>query len=283
MVPLEPSVTKTLIRTKGSDLQPPAAVQAANRGAAVGAVGKPVDQRLGAVLDMAPPDDLARKVSQQIQDDPRDVAAHLEYQLFQFLQGQSVPDLTALAPLPADDRELVTAMLDGLSNFRSTLRADGNALMATKVRPLQEMAERLREQADLSIPRVALCTEVRQFGVYTPVDSARFAAGREHEVIVYCELQNFASHLNSQQAWETKLSYEGGLYSEDGGGMQIDIRKASEVLDQCRSRRSDFFLADKIKLPAQLPIGRYLYKVTVIDEHANRIAEASVPLQVVVR
>jgi hypothetical protein len=35
-----------------------------------------------------------------------------------------------------------------------------------------------------------------------------------------------------------------------------------------------------IKLPASLTIGRYLLKVTIIDQQANRVAEASVPLVV---
>ena len=38
-----------------------------------------------------------------------------------FLRDQSVPDLASLTSLPTEDRELVSAVMDGLSNFRNTL------------------------------------------------------------------------------------------------------------------------------------------------------------------
>jgi hypothetical protein len=40
---------------------------------------------------------------------------------------------------------------------------------------------------------------------------------------------------------------------------------------------------DKVRLPANLTIGRYLLKVTIVDQFANRIAETTVPLQVVAK
>lgn len=225
---------------------------------------------------------LERKFAQRIGEYPRDVAAHLDYQLLQFVKDQSVPDLNAISTLPAEDREVVTALLDGLSNFRNTVRADNNALLSKKVSPIVAMADRLRASANLTIPTVSLCTSVQQFGVYTPVESSRFKAGVDNQVILYCEVANFASHLNSRGMWETKLTYESTLYTDDDAGLSVWQGKPTPIADECRNRRHDFFLADKISLPANLPVGRYLMKVSIVDQHANRIAEATVPLQLVI-
>src|SRR5687767_3346735 len=226
---------------------------------------------------------LERKFAQRVKDYPRDVAAHFDFQLFQFLQDKSVPDLNTIAALPVEDREMVTALLDGLSNFRNVVRADNNTLLSKKIAPIVEMADRMRAQADLSIPTAALCTRVEQFGVYTPVAATRFVSGAPNEVILYCEVANFASHLNGKGAWETKLKYTTALYTDNEAGMPVWQGNDTPITDECRNRRRDFFLADKITLPANLPIGGYLMKVSIVDLHANRIAEATVPLQVVAR
>jgi hypothetical protein len=222
--------------------------------------------------------DLQQKLTQRMKEHPRDVAAQLDYQLLQFISDESVPDMRAMAPLPQEDRELVTAILDGLSNFRSGVRADNNMLLSKKVRPLLDLADRLRSQSDLTIPTVALCKRVDGFGVYDPIEPARFGAGREHPVIIYSEVANFDSHRNSNKQWETKLTVEEVLYTESGMSVWPDKPDTKTITDLSRNRRHDFFVVKVIHLPATLTIGRYLLKVTITDQQANRVAEATVPI-----
>jgi hypothetical protein len=219
---------------------------------------------------------LSEKLATRVREYPRDVSAHLEYQLLQFLLDEQVPQLAALAALPNEDRELVTAVLDGLSLFRSTLRSDNNMLLSKKIRPLIDMADRLRSQADLTIPAVALCKSVEGFGKYQPIDPARFAAGAEHKAIVYCEVSNFMSNLNELHQWETRLRQELVLYTE--GGVPVWNDRTATIVDTARNRRHDFFINKRIVIPGNLTVGRYLLKVSIIDEQANRVAEQTVPL-----
>jgi hypothetical protein len=219
---------------------------------------------------------LGERLATRIRDYPRDVSGHLEYQLMQLLLDQQVPQLAALAALPTEDREMVSAVIDGLVMFRNTLRADNNTLLSRKIGPLLEMADRLRTQADLSIPTVALCRSVRGFGDYDAIEPARFAAMTEYKVILYCEVANFSSGLNDQQQWETVLKQEMVLYTEQGVPVWSD--KTESIKDLARSRRHDFFVNKRITIPRNLTIGRYLLKVTIVDVHANRVAEASVPV-----
>jgi hypothetical protein len=222
--------------------------------------------------------DLQQKLSRRVSDYPRDVCGHLEFQLLQFLLEEPVPHLSTLTSLPAEDRELVTAVLDALSNFRHTLRSDNNMLLSRKMRPLVDLADRLRTQAELTIPTLTLCSRVDGFGVFTPMEP-RFIAGRPAETIIYCELENFAAHQNESNQWQVNLTKNVVIYSETG--MQVWEDKADQVHDVARSRRRDFFLRKRIALPATLPIGRYLLKVSIVDEQANRVAESSLPIVIV--
>ena len=121
---------------------------------------------------------------------------------------------------------------------------------------------------------------VKRFGVYEPMDPPRFIAGKkDNDAIIYCEVANFASQMTPDKMWETKLKQEAVLYSETGLAVWSD--KSDTVTDLSRNRLHDFFIADKVRIPGNLPVGRYLLKMTVTDLHANRVAEATVPVQVV--
>jgi hypothetical protein len=232
-------------------------------------------------------DELTRRLSQRVKDYPQDVAGQFEFQLLQYLRGEPVPNLQTLNGLPNEDREIVSALMDGLSNFRSALRTDNNMLLSRKIQPILDLADRLRSQAELSLPTVAICSEVKRFGLYTPVEPARFAAGSDPAICVYCEVENFASQLNSNKLWETKLRMDLVLYEDQGLEVWSPDKKRQNVamptIEATRAHRHDFFLTREIHLPKSLPVGRYILKVTVVDMQANRIAENSVPLEIVIQ
>lgn len=223
--------------------------------------------------------DLAATLAQRLRDNPGDLAVHLDFQLLRFLQDEPVPDLDAIAGLPGEDRELLTAVVDALSNFRNGARADNNMLLSQKIKPLLDLAGRLRSQAELSIPTIALCSKVKRFGIYEPMPG-RFAAGRvSNFTLVYCELDNVSARKNEKGEWESRLSQQAVLYKEDGQAVWSNERHS--VTDRSRNRRQDFFSAQTIELLPSLAIGRYLLKVTVEDEQVRRVAEATVPIEIV--
>jgi hypothetical protein len=223
-----------------------------------------------------PNDPMAQKIEKRVKEYPRDLSGHLDFQLLRFLQDERVPELNTISALPTEDRELLAAVVDGLSNFRSGLRQDNNMLPSRKIRPLMDMADRLRGVADLSVPTIALCTDVRTFGEYTPINPPRFAANKSHDVILYCEVENFSSQLDDQHMWVTKLAKEAVLYTENG--MPVWSDKTEAITDTARRRRHDFFIVKKLRLPANLAVGRYLMKVSIQDQQVNRVAEATLPI-----
>ena len=79
--------------------------------------------------------------------------------------------------------------------------------------------------------------------------------------------------------YETKLTQETTLYTE--AGLPVAQEKARTLIDLSRNRRHDFFVVKMMKVPATLPIGRYLLKVTIIDQTVSRVAETTIPITVV--
>jgi hypothetical protein len=225
-------------------------------------------------------DDMASKLAARAKDYPADLSAQVDQQILKFLRDESVPDMQSLAGLIPEDRELLSALMDSLTNFRNQLRSDHNMLFSKKIRPLVELADRLKSQAELSVPTVALCTGVKAFGVYDPIEPARFIAGREQRVVVYCEVENFLSQPNEKNLYETRLTQDIVLY-EESSGLPVWTDKKSTYVDLARHRRHDFFMGKIITLPANLTINRYLLKVTVEDQQARHIAENTVPVEIV--
>jgi hypothetical protein len=228
-----------------------------------------------------PTDDYEKKLHQNVTDYPRDLGNQLDYQLLRFVRDEPAPDLSTVSGLTAEDREIISALVDGLSNFRNTVRADNNLMLSRKIQPLLDMDDRLRAKAELTIPTIALCTRVDSFGVYRPVTGIRFAAGRENEVIVYCEVSNFNSVQGEDKMWETRLNQEMTLYTESGMAVWPQDSDQQLFVDTAHTHRHDFFIPRRLKLPSELTIGRYLLKVTITEPDTNRMAEATTPLEIV--
>jgi hypothetical protein len=223
-------------------------------------------------------DELLLKLSRAVKDDPKNLSAHVDLQFLHLLLGHSTPQMDTIAPLAAEDRELIAAVLDGFNNFRATTRGEYGGLLGKKIRPLLEMAERLRAQSDLRIPTLALCTRVEGFGNYEPL--THLFANREYPVILYCEIENFSSHVNAGKNWETNLTQECLLYN--AAGQRIWEDKRTSIADTCRNRRRDFFVVKMLRIPPLTP-GQYSLKITITDPQSNRGTQATLPLQIVER
>jgi hypothetical protein len=286
--PVEPAPTAVAPAVATSNPAP--ATQAAR--ATVAAATAPIESTLASASDppiepaRAKQDSMEQRLLDRAKDQPRDLAPQFDLQLARLVQNQPIPD-GSINSLPPDDRDLLAALCEGLARFRAAARGAGSALLSSRIQPLVDMTDGLRLRAGLTLPAVVLCRTVSQFGVYEPfataAQPASFPAGRETPVIIYCEVANFASQQSKDRQWETNLSYEMSLFREGSPSMPVLGKKPAAIVDRCRNRRHDFFLADPIKLPPSLAPGKYVLKVTIVDQQAHRIAESTVPLNMVAR
>jgi hypothetical protein len=78
--------------------------------------------------------------------------------------------------------------------------------------------------------------------------------------------------------WETTLTEEVVLYRGDREVWRKG--KPDPIADHCRNKRHDFYLTNLLQFPASLQAGAYTLKVTVVDQVANRVAEAVLPVTI---
>ena len=133
----------------------------------------------------------------------------------------------------------------------------------------------------LEIPKIELCTKVESFGRFSPLGTHKFLARTNPRVIVYSELQGFASELEGDQ-YVTRLATRISLESERDG-IEVWSRNPewTAVVDASPVRRSEFFVGEIIPISEHLTVGSYLLRVAIRDESTGRVATTSMPIQIV--
>ncbi|MEM6315205.1 MAG: hypothetical protein AAF743_14020, partial [Planctomycetota bacterium] len=226
-------------------------------------------------------DALQAEIDARLDADPRDVQAHLERQVINWLRNEPAPDPTAIADLPVADRELISAVIDGLSNLRIALDPSTSGLQRDRVAPVLEMAERLRDAGTLTLGEVVLCHSISGFGLYEPMKPAfpaKIPSGWNGQALLYAEVDGFASQLVEDGQWETRLTEQCTLYSNTG--LQVWAGPANEVIDRSHNKRRDFHISKILRLPEDLPPGAYTLKLTLTDTTSNRLTEQTIGIRI---
>jgi hypothetical protein len=187
----------------------------------------------------------------------------------------------ARAPLDlvtAEQQELATRFVEAWIAIRDWHAGDPSRAATVAARELDELRQALQRLSDLSVPTVKICAAVRSFGQYDALEPARFIAGTSTEFVLYCEVNDFVSELRD------------GLYTSTfdmtttvlnrAGDSVLDIKDAN-IVDRCRNRRRDCFIPRLVRLPATLPPGQYVAKVTLVDKLGQKVAENRATFQLV--
>jgi hypothetical protein len=187
-------------------------------------------------------------------------------------------------------------------------------------RLLSEYGDKLADERPLKITAAALCTSVQSYGSYTKFPENTFLQGRAQPVIVYVALDNFAQRpaaassrtdgaldgaaFNAPSAkerekkasskWKPKAEAaapaakelvveltESIAIHDDSDDIVVWKAPEASIRDVARDRRKDYYLVQRIELPARLTLGRYNLKVTVHDAASGATDEAVIPFDVV--
>ncbi|MEM7680445.1 MAG: hypothetical protein AAF288_00665 [Planctomycetota bacterium] len=196
----------------------------------------------------------------------------------------------ALLAVAAGDGAPPMALLDSLGRddarrAESLARVAGLARHAA-VEPAGDLTD-LRREIDALAPLLGvrattleLCSRVAGYGVYDPIRQRTFALGQPHQLIVYVELEGFASKpMPGSDEYEVRLQQELTLF-ETTRGLAVWRQKPAEIVDRSRNRRRDFFVVQMATLPDDLPSGEYVLKVTGTDKHAGMVYARGVEIEI---
>lgn len=191
--------------------------------------------------------------------------------------ASKTPDSGPAKDLSPADQKLYGDLLTALQTMPAAAPA---TTIADRAAPLVAAAKKWEADADISLPKLILASRVDSYGVYSPVE-AKFETGQRHTVIIYCEVANFASKKSDDGWFQTRLSQQETLITEDG--LLVWRPNAEEVEDRSMNQRRDFYLVKKLTIPENLAVGKYTLRMSVTDKNTNKIAMVAIPIEVVAK
>lgn len=230
---------------------PAAAPGSPNQPAEPGRVQQPVNlsnviSQLEQALEQQPPT-------------PEDVLRLRLLYLAAGMDDKSTAPVNGMDPVQA---ELLTAIVKTVASTRQSIQQPQNSSTAA-LTCADELRRLLGQQLGVSIPRVALVTKVNSFGDYEAISPLRFKQGNEIHAYVYTEISNFRSEPMDGDRLHTLVSEQVQVF--DAAGKSVWERNEPKIEDVVRTPRRDFFIPFPLHLPASLPPGDYVVKVTVED------------------
>ncbi|MFQ5428840.1 MAG: hypothetical protein ACE5E1_00910 [Phycisphaerae bacterium] len=219
---------------------------------------------------------LAKRVS----SDPNDIEAQYRLRLMYLIDGQDAKALAPIEGMDADIQEIIQAQIRALIAGRSASGRDSAEWANRQREAIEDLRTRVRARADLTVPKVVLCTAIDGFGRYEPIEPARFPAGRNNLVLIYIEVDNFSSKKTRSGLYRTLLSVRQNLFSKDG--QKLWSKRDDNIEDLSREQRQDFYLTiGPISIPKSLAPGTYTLKVEVEDMLAGKLNSGVARFQIV--
>lgn len=205
------------------------------------------------------------------QEGKQDVDGEWRLRLAQLAADRVADARQVSKSLPQDAQNVLSAYVDAGAAIRDLAR---NPLMesdeaVSRVGKLQSL---IRERSDPKVSSISFCRKVSTFGAYEAMSKDDFVAGRSTQTIVYCEVDCLRSDKTADGGFQARLATRLEILTTDG--KSVWQREEPEITDTCRRERRDFFIAQRITVPATLAAGNYVLKVSVEDKIANRAGEA---------
>jgi hypothetical protein len=189
------------------------------------------------------------------------------------LEPQAIPDLTE------KERDLLGKLQAFFAELGKSLDGSPDADKAI-IEAVAKLRESIVKEPQLKLATIALCTRVGGFGDFSEFDKRAFLALAEQKAIVYLEIEDFTSQLNSKSEYVTEISQQLTIYN-DRDGIPVWRGDWQAAVDVTKNKRQDFFTVQVITLPKALSVGKYHMKVRVRDEKSGAEAENSLDFEMV--
>jgi hypothetical protein len=179
--------------------------------------------------------------------------------------------------LSEQEQQFWSEELFGLATSLDPSVAPAERRYTLAARHLRQAALELGQQGLLDVRNAAFCSQVDSYGIYRRMNEGgdEFKAGQE--VLLYAEVENFASQTQPD-GFHTSLASRYEILDERG---QIVARHEFAPLEEtCRNQRRDYFIQHRMWIPKNLARGRYRLRLVLIDNHAHKQGEAHLPFAV---
>jgi hypothetical protein len=226
--------------------------------------------------DCVPPtwDELFRELADRMREradgsDPDGAMTRVHAALLDILYQSVQAERPGTAPDPELWRQLAPAVALALGSS-SAPRASQEVIES-----LQVATELLRGPGRFQVRGLAFCRRIRGYDNIERLETTAFAAGQP--LLLYSEVEHFFSEP-TDGGFHTKLSSALELIAP--GGQTVWRQDFAAVEDMSDAPRRDFFLSHSLRLPAKLSPGRYILRITLHDELADRTTTGTIALTI---
>lgn len=266
----------------------PAAVQTVAATAAPAPDGKYAlsndwDTQLRRLIDMIEQEIAKPSATASSVDDEKSRLAelHVYLRMLYLMDSQETRSMQAIPDIPPTHQEFWTQMFWGMTNYFDREGIEDPSHRATEtITQLRAAIERLKPESRLQLRNASFSHKINSFGDYEQFNRDEFDAGQP--VLVYVEVQNFASEMGKDGLYKTRLRSSIEIHKAgrgpESGLMHSEDFPATE--DTCRNLRQDYFHSYRIDLPNNLTPGPYILKLMVEDEVSQRISTTSLSFTV---
>lgn len=196
-----------------------------------------------------------------------------DLRLLWLVAGQSADAVSVIESLPTDEQEFWQAMMLAMTYYREEA-ADGR----TREDQLQSTANQLRAAfrhvqalTDVSIRRVAFCSNINSFGNVDVFPTADFTTGQP--VLVYVEVDNLRSERTSSGTYRSECSAVLEIL-RDGDDQPVETLRIPTIVDESTTQRSDYFQGFELTIPSHLEPGHYSVNIRLTDVRTRRQCDA---------
>lgn len=180
---------------------------------------------------------------------------------------------TEVSPKMSSDARGILDSLVRVTKAMRRVAADPLAEGGDALEQVDELRRIVADRADPIVRSIEWCRKVVTFGVFEKMDAAEFVAGRATRTIIYTEIANLSAEQTPDGQYRTSLATRAEVLTADG--KSVWQHEEPDIVDVCRRRRTDFFIAERITLPPTLGAGDYVFKLLVEDKLSGKTNEAS--------
>ncbi|HRX87045.1 MAG TPA: hypothetical protein P5572_18630 [Phycisphaerae bacterium] len=224
----------------------------------------------GETVHSATLDELIEQARTELAKDPANAKAQYRLSLLLLAAGRPAEAGELSPELTESQRGLIARQVAVNAAVEDVLGGSGEhanqAYAATEA-----LRDALRQDAELVLPVLTLCTKVTTFGVYTEMPDSALVAYRANRAIIYCEVRNLATEGDEAKGFTSLLSTRMELFGANG--QSLWQHEEQRIEDRARHRREDFFVAQLVTFPPTLAPGKYTLKATVTDLIGNKTNE----------
>jgi hypothetical protein len=200
-----------------------------------------------------------------------DVAQQARLRMLYLLAGRRDDALRPMPSLPSAQQEYWNKQLFGLSTWLDAEHTpDRTRRVAQTKEALDEAVANLGAAAPLGVRNLAFCTAIQSFGSITPFKKNDFAP--DQEVLLYAEVENFTAQ-STPKGFHTALTSSYQIL--DGRGQRVTEHEFGPTDEYCQSRRHDFFIGYRFRMPKRIYGGKHTLQLTIVDTQSHKVGQSS--------